>query len=252
MIPHVARNTGNNEHYTPGRFIRAARAVMGGIDLDPASSDAANERIRATVHYTVENDGLAHEWHGRVWMNPPYSHPEIRLFTAKLGAEFDAGRVTQAVTLTNNASDTRWFRELWCRASARCDTSGRPKFWHLDQDGNVEWGNTPLQGLTFIYMGPRARRFMLAFRRFGILSFQDGASLGPEPTVGQRALMASRLAPENDNGKRGQTWANNPDFCPLSEAAKIVKVSHRAAKMARRILRSPWARELEAAIESGW
>ena len=39
--------SGNNEYYTPGQFIEAAREVMGEIDLDPASCALAQETVRA-------------------------------------------------------------------------------------------------------------------------------------------------------------------------------------------------------------
>lgn len=63
----------SDEWYTPADVIKAARAVLGVIDPDPASSAAANETVGAATYFDAEADGLAQEWRGRVWCNPPFS-----------------------------------------------------------------------------------------------------------------------------------------------------------------------------------
>lgn len=163
LKPHVANNSGNNEWYTPEVFVIAARNVMGGIDTDPASSEIANRTVGATVYYTEETDGRAHEWHGRVWMNPPYAQPLIGDFCAKLVAEIDAGRVEQACVLVNNATDTAWFHDLFSRCSAVCFVRGRIKF--IDKQGNAS--GAPLQGQAIAYFGELVDEFVDAFSTFG-------------------------------------------------------------------------------------
>ena len=60
------------EHYTPAEYIEAARIVMGGIDLDPATTWTVNNwSVKASSIYTKESNGLIRQWHGRVWLNPP-------------------------------------------------------------------------------------------------------------------------------------------------------------------------------------
>ena len=69
--PHVTRNTGNFEWYTPAYIIEAARKTMGTIDLDPASSAIANETVKATTFYTIDDDGLTKEWGGHEHLAEP-------------------------------------------------------------------------------------------------------------------------------------------------------------------------------------
>jgi hypothetical protein len=74
--------TGDNEWYTPDAILALVRAVLGTIDVDPASCDVAQARVQARTYYTLADDGLRQEWHGKIFLNPPYTSGEIpRLFT---------------------------------------------------------------------------------------------------------------------------------------------------------------------------
>ena len=104
---HRTRFTGENEWYTPAEYIEAVRACLGAIDVDPASSARAQESVRASRFFTRDNDGLRHDWHGRIWLNPPYSQPDIARFVDKLLAEIGAGRVRQTKTNSSEMQQRR-------------------------------------------------------------------------------------------------------------------------------------------------
>jgi ParB family chromosome partitioning protein len=161
--PHVARNTGESEWYTPPEYIAAALAVMGGIDLDPASTAIANDIVGAALYYTEDDDGLTRPWEGRLWLNPPYAQPACDRFVARLAREWDGGTIKAACALVNNATETGWFQQAAGRASAVCFPRGRVKFWHPDREA------TPLQGQAVLYLGPDPARFRENFLRFGIV-----------------------------------------------------------------------------------
>jgi len=158
---HVGHNSGNNEWYTPPEFIESARAVMGSIDLDPASSEIANKTVKAERLFSAEDDGISQAWSGNVWINPPYAQPLIRQFCEKLADSLDS---VTAVMLVNNATETGWFQLVASRASAICFISKRVKF--LDPDGNP---GAPLQGQAALYFGAEIDDFAKEFEQYGFV-----------------------------------------------------------------------------------
>lgn len=161
---HRTRFTGENEWYTPPEYMEAVRACLGAIDVDPASSARAQESVRASRFFTRDNDGLRHDWHGRIWLNPPYSQPDIARFIDKLLAEIAVGRVCQAILLTHNYTDTAWFHAAAGKSAAICFTRGRIRF--VSATGGIA---TPTQGQAFFYFGSDSNRFCKTFGGFGFI-----------------------------------------------------------------------------------
>lgn len=158
--PHVSNNSGENEWYTPIEFIKAAREVMGRIDLDPASCEAANKTVQATKIFTVNDDGLKQKWRGNVWLNPPYASDLIGKFADKVAESKDD--IEQAIILVNNATETGWFNTLISVASAVAFPKSRVKFYMADGKTGA-----PLQGQAFIYVGNCPHKFLDVFKAFG-------------------------------------------------------------------------------------
>lgn len=149
-----------NEWYTPARYLDAARTVLGGIDLDPASCAEANETVQATRFLVEEDDGLTFEWHGRVWLNPPYGRI-AGSFVDYLVDEYEEGHVTAAVALVNaHCTDTQWFQRLW--PYTLCFTDHR-----IDFAAGTEERSGSTHGSVFVYLGPDPAAFADAFRAFG-------------------------------------------------------------------------------------
>ena len=102
---------GNYEWYTPPEILEKIRFCFDGqIDLDPCSNPTAQKNVQATTYYTKQDDGLAKDWSGKLFMNPPYSAPLVRAFVFKL---LDSPQVTSWITLTNNSTETQWCKTLW-------------------------------------------------------------------------------------------------------------------------------------------
>lgn len=166
---HVSANSGNNEWYTPPQFIEMAREVMGSIDTDPATSEFANQNVKAETYYTAETDGRNKEWRGNVWLNPPYSQPLMSEFSEAATSKRLEKEFEQACILVNNATETAWFQRMMDAATAVAFLRGRVRY--LDGQGNP--ANMPLQGQAMIYMGDNVEKFKEVFSRCGRVLVND-------------------------------------------------------------------------------
>jgi hypothetical protein len=158
-----AHLTGEYEWYTPPEIIDAARAVMGGIDLDPASCPHANAIVQAAQYFTQEDNGLERDWGGRVFLNPPFAHPTVKYFAEKLLA---STAVTEAVWLSNACVETGWWHALAAQGVICCPR-GRVKFY--TPDGRDGQGSSPTLPQTIIYLGPHRDAFCRRFADIGLV-----------------------------------------------------------------------------------
>jgi len=71
-MSNAQHSSGSAEWYTPLEWVARVRATLTNIELDPASSEAANEVICAEHYFTEEASGLDQSWSGMtIFCNPP-------------------------------------------------------------------------------------------------------------------------------------------------------------------------------------
>lgn len=147
--------------YTPNYIIDAARAVLGGIDCDPASCEAAQSVVKAATWYSKAEDGLQQPWHGRLWLNPPYSAPTV--WVRRVLQEYKIGNVSAALILTNSYTETNWWQEL-ASVGTMLFFRGRLQFWHPEKTSDRN-----RTGQTLCYLGPDRDRFVEVFQVHGAI-----------------------------------------------------------------------------------
>ena len=156
--------SGENEWFTPARYIDAARRVLGEIDLDPASHVLAQETVRAGTFFTAADNGLEQPWFGRVWLNPPYARALLQPFVDKLMSEYASGAVSQAILLTHSYTDLAWFHAAARVAGAICFPRGRIQF--VAPSGDV---CAQMQPQAFFYFGKDDAAFCRTFASVGLV-----------------------------------------------------------------------------------
>lgn len=94
----------SDEWYTPALLVQK----LGIFDLDPCAGpmNHAVRNLRA-VH---GEDGLAFDWFGRVWLNPPFSN--VHDWLTKMVSH------NNGIALVNARPETQWFQKAAASAQA--------------------------------------------------------------------------------------------------------------------------------------
>tara|TARA_A100001391_G_scaffold164866_1_gene124661 strand:+ start:464 stop:1228 length:765 start_codon:yes stop_codon:yes gene_type:complete len=122
---HQSATPGTNTWLTPKFIIDA----LGPFDLDPCPAPDPSIIPTAREIITLEQDGLAHEWFGRVFLNPPYQRDVIGRWLGKL----DTHGIGTALIFARTETDA-FFNNIWhgVNASAALFLHGRLHFHYPD------------------------------------------------------------------------------------------------------------------------
>lgn len=188
----INQTSGEVEYYTEPKILEAARLVMGSIELDPASSAAANAHVKAKRFYGLQSDGswvdgFQQKWDARtVWMNHPFTreeeacqpncqkhltssthkHHDIywygnRRWVEKFVINQRHGFVTIAMCITYASTSEGWFQPLM--KLPQCYLTPRTNYYL--PDGKIKKGVT--KGSVVTYAGPDVAAFTRYFQDFG-------------------------------------------------------------------------------------
>jgi hypothetical protein len=119
---------GKIEWLTPPDLVKK----LGEFDLDPCCP-VNPPFVHAKANYTILDNGLKKEWHGRVFCNPPYDR-NLYLWLDKLKKHNNGIAVLFARTETK-----LFFENVWNDARGILFVKGRIKFYHV----SGEQGGTP-------------------------------------------------------------------------------------------------------------
>lgn len=142
-MPTAGFTAGSDEHDTPPGFIRPVATAVEGFDLDPsasATSEIADENL------TKDDDGLSQPWHGKVYLNPPYSNVGEWLKYAV--TQHQHGHTDLIVALVFARTSTQWFHGYATTADLWCFVEGRLRFGDADNTAPAPslvavWGDYP-------------------------------------------------------------------------------------------------------------
>lgn len=97
--------------------------ALGPFDLDPC---AADPRPWDCAGHSYTENGLARQWFGHIWLNPPFDRRVVGLWIRRL-AEYGSG-----IALLHARTEAEWFEPVWQEAKAVLFLADRLYFHYPD------------------------------------------------------------------------------------------------------------------------
>ena len=194
-LKETARSNKTDCWYSPPHIVELIIQVLGEINLDPCADDGRH--IPAGKHYTFADNGLEQPWCGKVYMNPPYSHPGV--WMKKLQLEFETGNVDEAIALVPAATDTNWLSPV-LKTQPVCFWKGRIKF--LGQDYQPK--SSARQSHVLVYWGNNWQKFREVFEDYGVVYF-------PIPSLDNNEVLGENISLNNSPSTQLEGESQNPD-----------------------------------------
>lgn len=160
---------GKDEWLTPPNILER----LGAFDLDPCAP-ISRPWNTARQHYTVSDNGLSKQWHGRVWCDPPYGSETCR-WVKKCA---DHGN---AIVLIFARTETKtFFTGIWGRANGMLFIKGRLYFYHSNGQQAQYSGGAPSVLIAFgVENAAILRSSGIAGAWVGATEILEGAALQP-------------------------------------------------------------------------
>ena len=159
------------DYYSPPALTKLVREKFWsekGIELDPASCNAANrgvggyEGIGAYQIFSAKQDGCIHPWNAdTVWLNPPFKQWDR--WVPKIERELDNKNIKEIIIVApDNAISQKHLNRLLRRADAVLIPSTRLIFWGPK-------AQTPPNANILIYCGHNKIKFKEVFGHMGAI-----------------------------------------------------------------------------------